>query len=92
MGQNSSYRLAAGTNRACGNPVCQKLIEELPCNGRKSWRRTPRKFCSDRCKRDGYVLRRAREIIFKIGIVQFSLILENPDFRNLRVIDGGKKK
>jgi hypothetical protein len=35
------------------------------------------KFCSDRCKMDGYVLRRAREMLNQVGLVEFNVILKD---------------
>ena len=35
-----------------------------------------RRYCCDRCKTDGYVLRRAKAMIAEVGIVEFNAILE----------------
>ena len=45
---------------ACGNPVCSNLIE---LEEKGTWRRTARKYCSDRCKMDGWAIRRARDLL-----------------------------
>jgi len=45
---------------ACGNPVCGNLIEP---EEEGNWRRTPRKYCSDRCKMDGWAIRRACDLL-----------------------------
>ena len=66
MAKNSSLRLARAANKACANPVCQGSIDELPQANRKVWRRTPRKFCSQRCKREGWILAQAAKILFKL--------------------------
>ena len=66
MGKNRSLRLAAVTHKACANPVCQGPIDDLPQSNGKIWRRTPRKFCSERCKREGWILAQAAKILFKL--------------------------
>ena len=47
-------------SETCGNPVCSNLIE-LEEEG--TWRRTPRKYCSDRCKMDGWAIKHARDLL-----------------------------
>jgi hypothetical protein len=64
--KNSSLRLAAITNKPCANPVCQGPIEELTSNGVKVWRRTPKKYCSKRCKQVAWILAQAAKILFKL--------------------------
>ena len=49
----------------CLNPICRKPIEPMPNDGSK-WRRTPRKYCNDRCKRDGWILNRAAVLLAKL--------------------------
>jgi len=63
VARNSSLPLGAGANETCANPVCQGPIPELPS---KVWRRTPRRFCSKRCKTEGWILARAAKILFKL--------------------------
>lgn len=46
-------------SEACGNPICGNLIE--PTKG--NWRRTPKKFCCDKCRTDGWAIRRARDLL-----------------------------
>ena len=46
-------------SEACGNPVCSNLIGPKEGN----WRRTPRKYCSDRCKMDGWAIKHARDLL-----------------------------
>jgi hypothetical protein len=74
MGLELSLTTSSGDSERCANPFCGRLIEPL-ANG--DWRRTPRKFCSDRCKMDGYVLRRAGEMLNQVGIVEFKLVLKD---------------
>ena len=35
-----------------------------------------KKFCCDRCRMDGYVLRRATAMVGEVGIVEFNAILQ----------------
>jgi hypothetical protein len=54
----------------CRNPLCNvKLV------GNRG-RGTQRQFCCDRCRMDGYVLRRAKAMVDAIGIVEFNAILQ----------------
>ncbi len=52
----------------CSNPVCTSTIEPLA----DGWRRTERRYCSDPCRMDGYVLRRARAMLDEVGIIEFT--------------------
>ncbi len=56
----------------CQNPFCKSIIEALP----DGWRRTKRRYCSNRCKLDGYALRRAEALLNKVGIVRFHELLD----------------
>jgi hypothetical protein len=38
--------------------------------------RPGKKYCSDRCRLDGYVLRRARAMLDEVGIVELNAILQ----------------
>ncbi len=47
----------------CKNPNCQNPIEPLvPKDGKRVWRRIPRKFCSDQCQRDNWILNQAAKL------------------------------
>jgi len=50
-----------GQSERCLNPFCQAEVK-----GRKG-----KKFCCDRCRLDGYVLRRAWQMISSVGLVKF---------------------
>jgi hypothetical protein len=54
----------------CSNPVCNSPMHPKRKHAPVKW------YCSTKFRMDGYVLRRAREMIFQIGIVQFNVILE----------------
>jgi hypothetical protein len=47
-------------SETCGNPVCSNLIGPKE---KGNWRRTPRKYCSDRCKMDGWAIKHARDLL-----------------------------
>jgi hypothetical protein len=34
-----------------------------------------KRFCSDRCRLDGWALKRAKALIAQVGIVEFNMIL-----------------
>ncbi len=55
-----------GHSERCGNPFC-----EAELTGRKG-----KKFCSDRCRLDAYVLRRAKKMIDRIAIPRFIALLK----------------
>ncbi len=60
-------RLGTGIPERCLNPVCGKPVE---ANAEGTWRRTPRQFCSDGCKNDASVLRRAARLLVRFGQVR----------------------
>ena len=68
-----------GHSERCLNPFCKAEMTA----------KSGKKFCSDRCRMDGYVLRRAKAMMDEVGLVEFhgavmgSLwhILTAPDIR-----------
>ena len=60
----------------CLNPVCSNTIESIPIS--EGWRRTPKRFCSDDCKMNAWVLRRASELLASL-----------PVERKLAILGGG---
>ena len=40
------------------------------------WRMTKRRYCSNRCKLDGYALRRAKALLNRVGIISFHVLLD----------------
>ena len=69
-------QLDSGKLKGCSNPVCKNPIPELPANGSKRWRRTERRFCSDHCRMDGWVLARAARILFCLEPEEWWAILD----------------
>ena len=55
-----------GQSERCGNPFCMGPMTA----------RTGKKFCCDRCRTDGYVLRRAKAMIAEVGNIEFNSMLE----------------
>lgn len=49
----------------CSNPICGILIEPEAEN---RWRRTPKKYCSETCKRDSWVIRQAAELLVPLPV------------------------
>ena len=82
---NSSVRLGTGISGACLNPVCGKPIEPIP---KATWRRTPRRFCSDQCKSDASILRRAAALLAPYDMVQAWEMLRalNPELKETELI------
>ena len=50
----------------CGNPFCNLLMTVRP----------GKKYCSDQCRMDGYVLRRVKVLLDKVGVVRFHTLLD----------------
>jgi hypothetical protein len=50
----------------CANPFCNAAMEAKP----------GKKYCSDRCRMDAYALRRARELLNRVGIITFYGLLD----------------
>jgi hypothetical protein len=59
-----------GHSQPCANPFCHGGMVV------KSPRAKHGRYCSDRCRMDGYVLRRAKAMMNEVGIVEFNRILE----------------
>lgn len=51
-----------GQSERCLNPFCKGPMTA----------RTGKKFCRDRCRTDGYVLRRAKAMVAEVGIIEFN--------------------
>ena len=67
-----SLTTSSGQSDTCQNPFCKSVIEPLP----DGWRRTKRRYCSNRCKLDGYALRRVKALLNKVGIIEFHRLLD----------------
>ena len=67
-----SLTTSSGQSDTCQNPFSKSIIEALP----DGWRRTKRRYCSNRCKLDGYTLRRVKVLLNRVGIVRFHDLLD----------------
>jgi len=63
--------------RECQSPICQNRIEPVASdNGKKAWQRTPRRFCSESCKKDFHALARVAETLLPLGVARRWEILQ----------------
>jgi len=46
-------------SETCQNPLCNARLEPLP----QGWRRTPRQFCSKRCRLEAWTLKQAAKFL-----------------------------
>jgi hypothetical protein len=61
-----SEALTLNGGPSCASPFCEGTARQIRKHGR---------YCSDRCRMDGYVLRRAKEMIERVGIGRFNAII-----------------
>jgi len=55
-------------SKACQNPICKNRVDPpLHDNGKRAWRRTPRRFCSEDCKMDHWAIRRVVKLLYPLG-------------------------
>ena len=59
-----------GHSQRCSNPFCNARMKD------KNKHAAVKRFCSDRCRLDGYVLRRAKAMVERVGIEEFESILQ----------------
>jgi hypothetical protein len=59
-------------SEACSNPICRNLIEP---EEESRWRRTPKKYCCDGCRRDGWAIRRAAKLLSSLPAKRIKEIL-----------------
>src|SRR5687768_14440755 len=57
----------------CTNPLCENPIES---DKGKTWRRTPKKFCSDKCKNGVWALRKAAGLMSALPAYKKLEVLE----------------
>ena len=69
----SSARLGKAIPERCLNPVCGKPVEPI---AEGAWRRTPRQYCSDRCKNETSVIKRAARLLAGLSQGRVAEILE----------------
>jgi hypothetical protein len=66
---NKPLTQSLGHSQPCANPFCKGVVIKSP-RGKHG------RYCSDRCRMDGHVLRRARAMLDEVGIVEFNEILQ----------------
>ena len=64
---------SSGHSQRCLNPFCNMVIEPL---NHGQWRRTQRRFCSNHCKYDWHALKRAKALLYQVGVVRFYELIE----------------
>ena len=62
----------------CSSPICNNEIEPEGEN----WRRTPKKFCSERCKTDAWAIRKTAHLLSGLPTGKKIEILEAVSSRN----------
>jgi len=69
--------------KPCQNPICRTLIEPIASDsGKRAWRRTPRRFCSESCKKDYHALASVAEMLLPLGPARGWEILERLNNRD----------
>jgi hypothetical protein len=64
--RGSALTQSRNDSQRCANPFCEGEIEP-----KKRGRDNQRRYCSDRCRMDGYVLSRAKAMLREVGITEF---------------------
>jgi hypothetical protein len=57
-----------GHSQRCASPFCKVAVVNAP-RGKHG------RYCSSRCRMDGYVIRRAKEMMDQVGVIEFVDIL-----------------
>jgi hypothetical protein len=63
---NEPLTVNGGHSERCANPFCNAPMTA----------KSGKKYCSDHCRLDGYVLRRAKAMLDEVGIVEFNRLLQ----------------
>ncbi len=69
--------------KRCSSPICNNEIEPE----KENWRRTPKKFCSDRCKTDAWAIRKTADLLFglpteKMIEILSAVLSQNNQYEN----------
>ena len=59
-----------GDSQRCANPFCKAPVNIKSPRGKHG------RYCSAPCRMDGYALRRAKELLAKVGIIRFHVFLD----------------
>lgn len=57
-------------SQRCGNPFCKALVNIKSPRGKHG------RYCSPRCRMDGYALRRAKTLLNRVGVIRFHTLLD----------------
>ena len=64
---SDALTLRNGQCERCSNPFCDGTARKSRKHGR---------YCSDKCRMDGYALRRAKALLNQVGISEFYRLLD----------------
>jgi hypothetical protein len=59
-----------GHSQRCANPFCDVEVEIKSPRGKHG------RYCSDRCRLDGYALRRVKALLDQVGIIRFHALID----------------
>jgi hypothetical protein len=65
-----------GHSQRGANPFCDTAFEIKSPRGKHG------RYCSARCRFDGYALRRAKTLLDKVGVVRFHVLLDETREKN----------
>ena len=63
---SDALTLRNGHSERCANPLCNGTARKSRKHGR---------YCSDKCRMDGYALRRAKALLDQVGVIEFHRLL-----------------
>ena len=66
---SDALTLRNGHPERCSNPFCDGTARKLRKDGR---------YCSDKCRMDGYALRRAKALLARVGVTEFQRLFNLP--------------
>lgn len=59
-----------GDSQRCGNPFCSVPVIIKSPRGKHG------RYCSPRCRMDGYALRRVKAILKRVGVIRFHSLMD----------------
>ena len=64
---SDALTLRNGHSERCAKPLCNGTARKSRKHGR---------YCSDKCRMDGYALRRAKALLDQVGVIEFNRLLD----------------
>jgi hypothetical protein len=61
--------------QTCASPLCTEQFEQ------SGMRINPRRYCSERCRQDVWILKRAKQMVDHVGVISFHVILDKVPLR-----------